>query len=174
MPCSPTSASERGRPTSGDERRDLDQRLEEIDAQNAAIPKKSVERGIGARERAGVRARKALARLRAAKLVRDDRFAGSVRRARGARKARGIAHGLEEKQDHLRVRVFRQKPNELAQAEIGLVADGHELGEAKAPRGAARKDRAEHRAALRDETRGARARRIHLKNRVDAERKPAR
>ena len=95
-------------PSARKQRRDLEQRLEHVDAHDAAVAEVRVERAIGAGERAGVRARQRLAQRRAAELVGDDRLAGGVRRRAARGEARRIAHRLQEEQDHARVGVRRR------------------------------------------------------------------
>ncbi len=89
-------------------------------------------------------------------------------RARRGGEALGIAHGLEEQQDHARLGIGGEQLDQLAHAEVRLVADRHQLGEAEAARRAAREQRAEHGAALRHEARAARGQRVHLQHRVHA------
>ena len=60
--------------------------------------------------------------------------------------------------------------DQLRHAEIGLVADRDQLGEAQAARGAAREHRAEHGAALRHDARRSRGQRVRLEHRVHGER----
>jgi len=117
-----------------------------------------------------VRARQRLAGGGAAELVGDHGLAGRVRLARGGRKRARVAHGLEEEQDDARLGIVGEEADDLADAEVGLVADRDELGEPQAARGAAREHRAEHGAALRDEARAAGGRRLHLEHRVHRER----
>ena len=125
-------------------------------------------------ERAGVRARERVAEPRAPELVGDYRFPGGMRLARRCGKARRVAHRLEEEQDHARVPIVDEQLDQLADAEVGLVADRDQLGEAEAARRAAREHRAEHRAALRDDAGGAGGQRVHLQHRVHRERDAAR
>ena len=166
-------APELRRPAAGDEGCDLDKRLEQIDAQDAAIAEERIERGVQAGERAGVRARKRFAERGAPELVGDDRLSRGVRLARCGSEPIGVAHRLEKQQDHARLGVLHQQLDQLADTEVGLVADRHQLREAEAVRRAARQHRAEHRAALRDEARRPRGRRIDLEHRVHAERHAA-
>ena len=81
---------------SGEQRRDLDQRFEHVDAHDAAVAEVRVERRVRAGERTGVRARELDAERGAAELVRDERLARRMRHARRARQALGIAHRLQK------------------------------------------------------------------------------
>ncbi len=105
------------------ERSDLDQRFEKVDPQDAAVAEESVERAVGAGERAGVRAREALAELRAAELVGDYRLARRMRRARARGKARRIAHRLQEQQDAARLRVGGEQFDQFAHPQIRFIAN---------------------------------------------------
>ena len=125
-----------GRLASGEERRDLEQRLEHVDAHDAAVAEVGVERGVGAGERAGMRERGFFAERRAAELVGDDRLARRMRLARRACKTRGVAHRLE-KRTMTRGRVRGEKLDQLAHADVGFVADGNQLANPR-PRAAPR------------------------------------
>src|SRR5262249_21134319 len=69
----------------------------------------------------------------------------------GCREPRSVTDRLEKKEDHARRRIVRQQLQQLANSDVGLVADRDELGETEPARRAAREHRAKHRAALRDE-----------------------
>src|SRR5947207_2946524 len=85
--------------SAGERPRDLDERLQQVDAPDAGVAEEGIERLVGSRERAGMGARERFAQARASELVGDDRLASGVRRARGGRQASGVAHGFEEERD---------------------------------------------------------------------------
>ena len=107
---------------------------------------------------------------RAAELVSHHRFARIVGFARSRGEARTAAHRLEKQENHPRGGILGEQLDQLTGADVGLVADRDELGEAQAPRRAARKHAAEHGSALRNEARRSGRQRVHLENRVHAER----
>ena len=121
-----------------------------------------------------MRACELLAERGAPELVGDDRLAGGVRLARGSGEAIGVAHGFQEERDDPGIGVLDQQLDQLGDAEVGFVADRHQLGIAEPARRAAREQRAEHRAALRHEARGSGGRRVDLQHRVDGQREPSR
>ena len=135
-------------------------------------------RSRGSRRRARRRCRRAR-RYARARLFRRASSGRACRRrspcpphalARRACKTRGVAHRLEKDDDARRCGELDQ----LAHADVGFVADGNQLGKPKAPRRAAREQRAEHRAALRHDARTAGGQRLHLEHRVHAHRQASR
>ena len=137
------------RPRADQQRRQFEQRLQHIDADNPEIAKKRVRRRVGAGHGAGMGGRQRCPLLGPAELVSDDRLARRMRPPGSALEVLGRADGLEEQQDRVRLRIIHQQIRHLAGGEIGLVAGADDFCEAEAPRGRTGQQSAHHRAGLR-------------------------
>ena len=130
------------------QRRYVDQRFEHRHAGDAVALAESVERRVGAGDRAGVRLGELLADVGAAELVGHHRLAGGMRPPRRPRQPLAVAQGFHEQQDRLGLGIVDQQVGDLADLEIDLVADRDQPREADAARVGARQQRTDQTAAL--------------------------
>ena len=136
-----------------------------------AVAEIGVDRPVGAGERAGVRARERLAERRSGPSLYATTGLPAACALRAAAASRAASRTVSRNSRITRVsRIVGEQLDQLADAEVGLVADRDQLGEAEAARRAAREHRAEHGAALRDDARRAGGQRVHLQHRVHGER----
>ena len=148
----------------------LDEALEMIEPHDPAIRKEGIERARLADHGARVRLRKCLPEIGAAEHIGHDGLACLVRLPRHLRHADGIAHGLEEEQNHVGIGIVDQHGRDLADGQVALIADRDERREADAACLAAADERADHGARLRDETRAALGQTLALEHGVGRER----
>jgi len=165
-----TPARERAKDDSPRERRHLEQSFEEIDLDDAVLAQERRHRGTRAGERAGMRGREKLTGCRAAERVGDQRLAGRVRLAGELCEPVGAPNGLEEQQETVGARVIDEQAAEIADRQIGLVADRDQAGEADAARLAARQQGADQAAAVRQHGQAAGQQLLQLKRGVDGQR----
>jgi hypothetical protein len=83
----------RGRPGPHQQRRDLQQRLEQLHAHDAVFAKKRIAGGVRSGQRSGVRHRQLRAHLGAAELEHRDRLARPVRGTRRTAAHRAASRG---------------------------------------------------------------------------------
>src|SRR6056297_1570853 len=96
-----------------------------------------------------MRSRNASPDARPAELVGDDGFAKLMRPPGRRRKRVRIAYRLQEQQEDIAFLIVDHMMRDLADSEIGFVADGNKLRETDAPRRSACDQAAKHAAALR-------------------------
>ena len=120
--------------------------------------------------RPGVRDRHLPSDAGAPELVGDHRLARGEGPSRRPREPVGVAKHLEEQQDRAGIGVVHQHLRQLADAEIALVADRHQLREAELARPRAGHDAAQQAAALRDDAERAGRGLLVLEDGVDGER----
>jgi len=131
------------------------------------LAQKRVDGGVISGQRAGVRLRQRLARRGAAQLVDQHGLAGRAGAPQCGAQHRRIADRLQEQQDRCGGGVVHQHVDQLAHADIALVADGHQLGKPHAARCAARQQRPQHRSALRNHADRTGLQRVHFQHGVD-------
>ena len=163
----------RRRRLAGDhQRRQLEQGLQHVHAQHAAIAQERVGAAVRTDQRPGMRRRQLAAGLGPPQHVGDDRLAGRRRPPGHGLEAVGPANRLQEQQDRAGRRIVDQHLADLGDPEVGLVAHRHQLGEADAARLAARQQRSQHAAAMRQHPQPSRLELRHFQRRVDRQRHP--
>ena len=143
-----------------EQRRDVEQLLERVGADDAGLVEERVDGRVGAGERRCVRARRP-ARPRGVRPLFIARIGLLARHApRDARELARVAERLEVEQDELGPRVVLPPLEQVVRGDVGLVADRDEGGEAEAARAGLLEQRQPERAALgREADVAARARR---------------
>lgn len=157
----------RGRPRPHQQRRDFQQRLEQLHAHDAVFAKKRIAGGVRSGQRSGVRHRQLRAHLGAAELEHRDRLARPVGGTRRIGQCRRITQRLEEQQDDVGLRIVDQQPGDLAHRQVALVAHRDHAREPESAGLASREDRAQHRAALGHERHPPGRERVAGQGRVD-------
>ena len=147
-PTAPAPRAARQSRHARQQRQPFDQRVERVDARDAAFGQKHVGDVVLAGERAGVRDRELARRRRTAELVGEHRLAARCRAERKAPQARGMAHGFEKQHVAVDAGVIERRLADVAEREIDLVADRDQPGEADAARLAAGEQRADHAARV--------------------------
>jgi hypothetical protein len=107
---------------------DVQHLFERVGPDHAVLPEERVQGRIRRDDRGGVGRGCPDPRGTPAALHRDDRLPRADP-ARQAREALRIAEGFEVEQDHLGSRVLRPETQDVVPRDVGLVANGDELGE---------------------------------------------
>jgi hypothetical protein len=115
------------------ELRGFEQRLEDLDPQDAVGLEERFGDVVGTRHRAGMRGRDFATDSGAPELERDHGFACVVGASRRVAKHTSVTKCFQEKEDGAGVRVVHQQMRELADPQVALVADRNQLGETQSP-----------------------------------------
>ena len=135
-----------------------EQLFQAVHAQHAGAGDGGVDHVVGAGQRAGVRGGGLLALLAAASLDHDHRLVAR-RRACGRHELARLVHRFDVQQDGARVGVVGQVVEHVAEVDVGMLAQRHEVREADLPRLGPVEHGGDQRARLRHEGQFARPRR---------------
>ncbi len=124
-----------------------EQLLQRVDAQHAGARDRGVEDQVRSGQRAGVRARRRLAGARAAGLDQDHRLVAR-RRACGRHELARRADRLDVHQDRTRARIGGEVVEQVAEVDVGALAERGEVREADAARAGPVEQRGHQRARL--------------------------
>ena len=110
-------------------RGDVEHLVDRLGADDAGLPEQRIDGDVVCRQRRGVAARRARARLRAPRLDRDDRLLPADA-PRQAREPARIAERFEIQQDHRVSRIGFPVLQQIVAGHVGLVADADERRQA--------------------------------------------